>query len=273
MMGIINKITLSILVITFFNSCAKKSIPQGNSGFRPITTIPTPDFTTGGTGTGTTTGGTDGADGNGTTSGGTSGNTGGTTGGTTGGPGGNGTATKAGEGIGCTSVPTDICKGGYGADADAKSLYVNVYYGNPPGSRLTNDPTGHATAILEKLNNYYKLEGHQHLHLKLLEAKEVPQESDSVMVSKYVTPNIATVLFVNQIPGATAGYVAYPMADLTKKHAYSVMEFPLVAAGVFEHEFGHLFALSHTVSANGGSPRFFLPGYNQYSAVLQNKNI
>lgn len=185
-------------------------------------------------------------------------------------PGGGGSG--AGTAPGCTATANVICKGGFASDNNAKDLKVKIVYGNPPGGKLTSDPLNHARTFITNVNANYVHNGHRYMNLKLDESKviEVPQEDDSTMISKYAEDGYVTMILVQSIPGSTAGYVQYMCAELQKKQAWTVFEFPLVAAGVVEHEVNHLFCFPHTSSQNGGNPNTFLGGYNTIQAILSN---
>lgn len=215
-------------------------------------------------------GGTDdnnGLEGDGPDSGGTS--DGNSSGGGSGGNGGGG-VDGVGKAPGCTGTPGVICSGGYGSDSSKKSLKAKVVYGNPAGARLTSDPLKHATDFINLVNSNYTHQNHRFMNLELDPAKviEVTQESDSVMINKYAEDGYVTLILVDNIPGPTAGYVQNMCAELQKKQAWTVFEFPLVAKGVVEHEINHLFCFPHTSSQNGSTPNMFLPGYNTMKDIL-----
>lgn len=188
----------------------------------------------------------------------------------TGSPGG-GSGSGAGTAPGCTATANVICKGGYDSDNTRKSLKVKVVYGNPVGSRLTQDPLTHARTFINSVNSNYVHQGHRHMNLELDESKviEVDQESDSAMISKYTEAGYVTMILVASIPGSTVGYVQYMCAKLQNKEAWTIFEFPYVANGVVEHEINHLFCFPHTSSQNGGNPNTFFGGYNLVSTILQ----
>lgn len=194
------------------------------------------------------------------------------TSGTGGGGSGGGSSSGAGSAPGCTATPGTICKGGYASDKSPKDLLVKVVYGNPAGGKLTADPLTHARTFINSVNANYAHENHRYMNLKLDESKviEVPQESDQTMIQKYAEDGYVTMILVKEIPGPTAGYVQNMCAELQKKQAWTVFEFPLVAAGVVEHEVNHLFCFPHTSSQNGGNPNMFLGGYNTIQAILSN---
>lgn len=186
-------------------------------------------------------------------------------------PGGGG-GSGAGTAPGCTATANVLCEGGYDSDNTRKSLKVKVVYGNPAGSRLTTDPLSHARAFISSVNSNYAYKGHRYMNLELDESKviEVPQESDTTMISKYTEAGYVTMILVASIPGSTVGYVQYMCAQLQNKQAWTIFEFPYVANGVVEHEINHLFCFPHTSSQNGGDPNTFLRGYNKMSSVLSN---
>lgn len=179
----------------------------------------------------------------------------------------------AGTAPGCTATQNVICKGGYDSDNTRKSLKVKVVYGNPAGSRLTTDPLSHARNFITSVNSNYVHDGHRHMNLSLDESKviEVAQESDTTMINKYAEDGYVTMILVASIPGSTVGYVQHMCAELQKKQAWTIFEFPYVANGVVEHEVNHLFCFPHTSSQNGGTPSYFLSGYNTMQAILTNK--
>jgi hypothetical protein len=191
----------------------------------------------------------------------------------TSGGGGGGGGNGAGSAPGCTATANVLCKGGYGSDNNGKNLKVKVVYGNPAGSRLTTDPVSHARAFINSVNSNYTHQNHRYMNLVLDESKviEVAQENDQTMISKYSEDGYVTMILVAEIPGSTAGYVQHMCAELQKKQAWTIFEFPLVAAGVVEHEVNHLFCFPHTSSQNGGTPNFFLPGYNTMQDILTQK--
>lgn len=176
----------------------------------------------------------------------------------------------AGTAPGCTATANVLCKGGYDSDNTRKSLKVKVVYGNPAGTRLTTDPLTHARNFINKVNANYVHDGHRYMNLALDEAKviEVAQESDTTMISKYAEDGYVTMILVASIPGNTVGYVQNMCAELQKKQAWTIFEFPYVANGVVEHEINHLFCFPHTSSQNGGNPSQFLAGYNTMQSIL-----
>lgn len=185
-------------------------------------------------------------------------------------PNGGGSSGGAGKAAGCTATPGTICKGGFNSDSSPKDLKVKIVYGNPPGGKLTNDALNHARTFISSVNANYSYNNHRYMNLKLDESKviEVTQEDDNTMISKYAEDGYVTMILVQSIPGPTAGYVQHMCAELQKKQAWTVFEFPLVAAGVVEHEVNHLFCFPHTSSQNGGDPNTFLPGYNTMQDIL-----
>jgi hypothetical protein len=189
-----------------------------------------------------------------------------------GGGGSGGSSGGAGKAAGCTATPGTLCQGGYASDSAPKDLKVKIVYGNPAGGRLTTDPLNHARTFINSVNANYIHDNHRYMNLKLDESKviEVAQESDTTMINKYTEDGYVTMILVAEIPGSTAGYVQHMCAELQKKQAWTVFEFPLVAAGVVEHEVNHLFCFPHTSSQNGGDPNTFLGGYNTMQAILSN---
>ncbi len=180
--------------------------------------------------------------------------------------GGNGAGTAAG----CTATPNVLCKGGFDSDNTRKNLKVKVVYGNPAGTRLSNDPLTHARNFINSVNANYTHQNHRYMNLELDESKviEVPQESDTTMISKYSEAGYVTMILVSSIPGSTVGYVQHMCARLENKEAWTIFEFPYVANGVVEHEINHLFCFPHTSSQNGGNPSVFFGGYNPMSIIL-----
>jgi hypothetical protein len=185
-------------------------------------------------------------------------------------PPGNGSGSGAGTAPGCTATANVLCKGGYDSDNTRKNLKVKVVYGNPAGSRLTNDPLTHARNFINSVNSNYSHQNHRYMNLELDESKviEVDQESDSSMISKYSEAGYVTMILVSSIPGSTVGYVQHMCAKLQNKEAWTIFEFPYVANGVVEHEINHLFCFPHTSSQNGGNPNMFQGGYNLMSSIL-----
>jgi len=185
-------------------------------------------------------------------------------------PNGNGTATKAGEAPKCQGIANEICEGGYDSAQSPTDLHVKIVYASPAGSKLTNNAVDHARTFLENMNKNFEFRGHRYINLKFDPAKvvEVDEKSDQELIADHAEAGYLVFILVANIPGGTVGYVTNICAEIEKKQMWSIFEFSYVANGVVEHESMHLACFPHTSCQNGGTPNFFIPGYNSMTSLL-----
>ncbi|MCB9094812.1 MAG: hypothetical protein H6621_07065 [Halobacteriovoraceae bacterium] len=184
---------------------------------------------------------------------------------------GNGTASGAGQAPGCTGVPGEICLGGYDSDKTPEDFPVKVVYGNLGGNAPADIET-YTKNFIEKVNKNFVYKGHRYINLKYYMAVEDNDgQSDRQLITEHAEAGVLTMILVANLPGATAGYVQNSCAEIEKGQAWTVFQFRNVNDGVIEHESMHLNCFPHTSSQNGGTPVFFLSGYNTMEAVLRNK--